>query len=243
MTRIINLQTEKGGVIMGSKFWEYYPLVVEGMLQALPPGFTFYLSNLEKVVFKAPADSVPGVKVGEPYIPYGPSGTAIRTEQTVTMELDISYYGEPIKVWAAPIFDDEQPDLLLGAFAISLSRDSAFALRNLANTYQVGTAEMGLALKRLAMESQEVKISNVALYQHIQNIQQFLQQIVDSGCWGEENVTALDAIRTDLEMIRAEAQLIVERSDQQASLMQVLSNRVRELTDTIDELNRIAHEI
>ena len=44
-------------------------------------------------------------------------------------------------------------------------------------------------------------------------------------------------------MIRAEAQLIVERSDQQASLMQVLSNRVRELTDTIDELNRIAHEI
>ena len=147
---------------MGSKFWEYYPLVVEGMLQALPPGFTFYLSNLEKVVFKAPADSVPGVKVGEPYIPYGPSGTAIRTEQTVTMELDVSYYGEPIKVWAAPIFDDEQPDLLLGAFAISLSRDSAFALRNLANTYQVGTAEMGLALKRLAMESQEVKISNVA---------------------------------------------------------------------------------
>lgn len=228
---------------MGSKFWESYPLVVEGMLQALPPGFTFYLSNLEKVVFKAPADSVPGVKVGEPYIPHGPSGTAIRTEQVVTMELDISYYGEPIKVFAAPIFDDDQPDLLLGAFAISQSRDSAFALRKLANTYQVGTAEMAIALKRLAREGHEVKISNAELYKHIQNVQQSLQLIEDSGPLCEETIKALDAIRIDLERLRTETQLIVERSDQQASLMQVLSNRVKELSDTIVELNRIAHEI
>jgi hypothetical protein len=228
---------------MGSKFWDSYPLVVEGMLQALPPGFTFYLSNLEKVIFKAPADSVPGVKVGEPYVPHGPSGTAIRTEQVVAMELDLSYYGEPIKVFAAPIFDDDQPDLLLGAFAMSLSRDSAFSLRKLANTYQVGTAEMGIALKRLAMESHDVKINNAVLYKHIQNVQQSLHQIEDSGPLCEETGNALQAIRADLDMIMSESQAIVQRSDQQASLMQVLSNRIKELTETIEELNRIAHEI
>lgn len=228
---------------MGSKFWESYPMVVEGMLQALPPGYTFFLSNLEKVVFKAPANSVPGVKVGEPYVPHGPSGTAIRSEQVVTMELDTTYYGEPIKVFAAPIFDDDQPDLLLGAFAISLSRDSAFSLRKLANNYQVGMAEIGIALKRMAMDSHDVKINNAALYQHIQNIQQALQQIENSGPLCEETADALAAMKTDLEMIVSESQTIVQRSDQQASLMQLLSNRVKELTAMIDELNRIAHDI
>lgn len=228
---------------MGSKFWDSYPLVAEGILQALPPGYTFYLSNLEKVVFKAPADSVPGVKVGEPYVPHGPSGTAIRTEQVVAMELDISYYGEPIKVYAAPIFDDDQTGLLLGAFAISQSRDSAFSLRNLGNTFQVGMAEMGIALKRMAMDSHEVKINNTALYQHIQNVQLSLQQIEASGPLCEDTVNALKAMKTDLEQITSEAQIIVQRSDQQASLMQVVSNRVKELTNNIEDLNRIAHEI
>lgn len=228
---------------MGSKFWESYPLVVEGMLQALPPGYTFFLSNLDKVVFKAPADSVPGVKVGEPYVPHGPSGTAIRSEQVVTMELDTTYYGEPIKVFAAPIFDDDQPELLLGAFAISLSRDSAFSLRKLANSFQVGMAEMGIALKRMAMDSHDVKINNTALYQRIQSIQQSLQLIENSGPLCEETADALTAMKADLEMIVAEAQTIVQRSDQQASLMQMLSNRVKELTRDIDDLNRIAHEI
>lgn len=228
---------------MGSKFWDSYPLVVEGMLQALPPGYTFYLSNLEKVIFKAPADAVPGVKVGEPYIAHGPSGTAIRTEQVVTMELDISYYGEPIKVYAAPIFDEEQPDLLLGAFAISLSRDSAFLLRNLANTFQVGMAEIGIALKRMAMDSHGVRINNAALYQRIQNIQKSLEKIENSGPLCEETISALTAMKADLEMMVDEAQTILQRSDQQASLTQILSHRVKELTKDIDDLNRIAHEI
>ncbi|MGI6434886.1 MAG: hypothetical protein ACOX0F_05985 [Syntrophomonadaceae bacterium] len=228
---------------MGSRFWDHYPLVVEGMLQALPPGFTFYLSNLEKVVFKAPADAVPGVKVGEPYVPHGPSGTAIRTEQVVNMELDISYYGEPIKVFAAPIFDDEEPELLLGAFAISLSRDSAFSLRNLANTHQVGMAEMGIALKRMSMDSHDIKINNTALYQRIQNVQQTLHRICADQPPNEEITAQVDAMKAELNKAIAESQTIVQRSEEQASLMQIISNRVKELADMIEELNRIAHEI
>lgn len=228
---------------MGSKFWDHYPLVVEGMLQALPPGFTFYLSDLEKVVFKAPAGAVTGVKVGKPYVPHGPSGTAIRTEQVVNMELDISYYGEPIKVFAAPIFDDEEPELLLGAFAISLSRDSAFSLRSLANTHQVGMAEMGIALKRMSMDCHDIKINNTALYQRIQNVQQTLKRICADQPPNEEITNTIDAMKAELEMAIAESQIIVQRSEEQASLMQKISERVIQLSGMMDELNRIAHDI
>lgn len=228
---------------MSSKFWDYYPLVVEGMLQVLPPGFTFYLSNLEKVIFKAPADAVPGVRVGEPYVSHGPSGTAIRTEQLVNMELDISYYGEPIKVFAAPIYDDEEPELLLGAFAISLSRDSAFSLRNLANTHQVGMAEIGTALKRMSMDSQDIRINNTALYQRIKNVQESLTRICVDQPPNGEIVAQVDAMKAELEKAIAESQTIVQRSEEQVSLMQVITNRVKELSEMIEELNRIAHEI
>lgn len=228
---------------MGSKFWDYYPLVVEGMLKALPAGFTFYLSNLEVVVFKAPADSVTGVKVGEPYVPHGPSGTAIRTEQVVSMELDISYYGEPIKVFAAPIYDDEVPDLLLGAFAISLSRDSAFSLRNLANTHQVGMGEIGTALKRMSMDSHDIRINNTALYQRIKTVQQSLRRICADQPPNGEIVAQVDAMKAELDKAIAESQTIVQRSEEQASLMQIISNRVKELSEMIEVLNRIAHEI
>lgn len=232
---------------MGSKFWDSYPLVVDRLVQVLPPGFTFYLSNMEIVVFKAPADSVVGVHVGKPYVAHGPTGTAIRTEQNVKMELDESYYGEAIKVFAAPIYDDDQPDLLLGAFAISLSRDSAFTLRRLANTYQVGMSEMEVAVRRMALDSHDIKVNNQELLKRIQAIQLSLNNvgILCAGPTGDNPALndLMKSINQDLSQITEDSQNIVQRSEEQVRWMQMLSNRIKELSGMLGDLNRIAHDI
>lgn len=232
---------------MGSKFLDNYPYVVDYLLKILPQGYTFYATNLAIVTFKAPSTSVPGVRVGEPFVRTGPSGTAITTEELVTMEIDESYYGESIKVFAAPLYDDHEPDKLIGAYAMSISRESAFTLRRIANTYQVGMSEIEVAIKKIAAASREIEIRDRDLQDQIIEMQAVMQQI-NSVCGDSEPedaplCVATDVIQDKIDKVRDDFEAILARSEEQARSLAQVTARIEQLANMLGDLRRIAHDI
>lgn len=232
---------------MGSRFLDNYPYVVEYLLKILPEGMTFYATNMAIVTFKAPSTNAPGVRVGEPFVRTGPSGTAITTEELVTMEIDESYYGESIKVFAAPLYDDDEPDKLIGAYAMSIPRDSAFMLRRIANTYQVGMSEIEVAIKKIAAASREIEIKDRDLQDQIIEMQAAIQQVNsvcgDSGSEEAPLCLATDIIQDKIDKVREDFEAILARSEEQARALAQVTARVEQLTGMLADLRRIAHDI
>jgi len=274
---------------MGSKFLDYFPEIAARMLKLFPKDTTFYATDLEMLTFRDEAVDIPLAKAGKRFLGTGPAATCIRTGEVSTMELDESYYGVPIKVVCSPVFDDDDPDKIIGAYGVCTLRDNAFGLRRLANTYQKGLNEIKDNIEQIADGTTLNKLSERRFNQLVTGIHQmekettnsldnidsnfkkintigfniskeadrqgdsarefkvFAEQLKNLSINGEETITNIKELIKKIEkktdMIVQSSDITLIDSEEQEAAARHVTDTLKELTNALKELQRIAHEI
>ncbi len=183
---------------MGSKFLECFPEIAKEMLKLFPEDTTFYTTDLEILTFRDEAVNIPLAKAGDRFLRNGPAATCIRTGKVSSMDLDASYYGIPIKVVCSPVFDDDEPDKIIGAFGVAISRDKAFKLRRLVNIFEKGISEINNSIAQIADNTTLINLSERKYNYLVTSLEQMQLEILDLLDKLDSSFKAIDTICSNI---------------------------------------------
>jgi|GEM_PF-3328948 len=165
---------------MGSKFLDNFPEIVDKMLKLFPKDTTFYATDREVFIFKDNAVDVPLAQVGKKFLRNGPAWRCIQSGEVQSMEIDETYYGVPLKVMCAPVFDDDDPENIIGVYGVAILRDNAFSLRRLCNTYQKEINEIKKSAERIEDAASMVNFSEVKINTELAGVNEIIREIETS---------------------------------------------------------------
>lgn len=219
---------------MASRFLEEIPCFMTKMLKLFPKDQVFYATNLTEFIHKEISNfDVPFVQVGVAFAKGGPADKCIQTGQVIVNEIDASFYGMPLKVITAPIFDDDDPRKVVGTYGTATLRDNAYSLRNIVDNYQRGMNEISAAIEETAASAGEINLSEQKLNQEISAIHQTAEEII----------TVLEYIRSiadQTKMLGLNAAIEAARAGDAGRGFGVVAEEIRKLSETSKETaNRI----
>ncbi|MGR6836471.1 methyl-accepting chemotaxis protein [Syntrophomonas erecta] len=213
---------------MGSRFLENFPEIA-GKIVRLFPDITLYCTDHSTFLHKDITNfDVPFVVVGEPFAKGGPADQCLQKGQTITMEIDASYYGIPLKVVTVPCYDDETEKEIVGTYGVAIRRDDAYSLRSIADTYQRGMYEISAAIQQTAAASSSIT-----------EIEQKLnREILAINDIAEEIRTILDYIKTiadETKMLGLNAAIEAARAGDAGKGFGVVAAEIRKLSESSKE--------
>lgn len=226
---------------MGSKILDSFPEIVKSLMKILPEDVVFYSTDTEKFLFKDETHfEVPFVVVGKPFAKGATADKVIQSRQPLVMELDESYYGMPLKVRNAPIFDDDDPNRVVGTIGSAVTRTNASSLRKITDTYQTGMHEISAAIEENAAAAGEINSNEKKLNEEILGIHRVADQIVG----------ILDYIKTiadQTKMLGLNAAIEAARAGDAGKGFGVVGEEIRKLSEssksTAMEIRKLTGEI
>jgi hypothetical protein len=110
---------------MGSRFLDSISLLAKGMVDIYPDGIGIFATDTEKVIlleykgFK----KIP-LEVGQQLRPGTPGHIVLQSKKKLDIEMGEELYGQPLRILALPVFDDDNPGTLAGTWGMALSRET-----------------------------------------------------------------------------------------------------------------------
>ncbi len=174
---------------MSNKFFDNMPYIVKNMLPLFPKkDVAFFATDLGKFIFlEKPFFDVPFAQLGVDFSKDGPVSKAITMKRTIIGEIPKELYGKALKVITSPMYDDEDPNKVIGTFGIAIARDDAHSLRAISDTFTLSLQEICKAVESTAMAAsnicqEEQQLSSEILtikesYAKINSILQYINEI------------------------------------------------------------------
>lgn len=211
---------------MGSKFLENLPVVAAQLVKLFPDGMAFYATDLERFIVKeAHGFDVPMVQVGKEFAKGGPADKVIQNKQILIIELDPSFYGMPLKVANLPVFDDDDPKVVVGTYGMAMPRDVPFSMRRDIDNLLQGLTEISAAIQQTAAAAGSINENEQKLNQEISQIHKI----------SEEIVTVLDFIKKvadETRMLGLNAAIEAARAGDIGRGFGVVAEEIRKLSET-----------
>jgi len=156
---------------MGSKFLEVLPEVASKLVCLFEDGVVLYATDTQRfVLIERHKFDIPFAELGKEFSRDGSVARAIVTKQQINQELDESLYGVPLKSICFPVFDDDNPRLVIGACGIALPRDTASTLRKMSDHFEQGLNEVSAAIQQTAAAAGDINLSEKRLNEEILEI-------------------------------------------------------------------------
>ncbi len=211
---------------MSSWYLDNFPQISKAMLQVIPWEVAFASTDLEKFTYLEDSRfELPGVQVGKRFAQGLGSDTAIKTRQASSFELDDSHYGVAMKVITAPVFDDEQPDAIVGTYLMAISRQNAFNLQKMAQNYQESMIEIASAVEDNAIAASSINSSEEVLHENIIYIRQNADDIV-------RILEDINNIAGQTKMLGLNAAIEAARAGDAGDGFGVVAEEIRKLSDS-----------
>ncbi len=181
--------------------------------------------------------SVPGVEEGKALPNYSPGLMCQEQKKLVSLDLSPEGYGVAIRSICIPLFDDADPDTVMGCLGIACPRDNAVHLKSLAEAMSGAMAEIAAAVEHTATSAASISEGERKLFNAITEIKTSAKHII-------EVLGFITSIASQTKMLGLNAAIEAARAGEAGRGFGVVAEEIRKLSDqSKDTANQIALSI
>ncbi len=226
---------------MASWLMENFPKICDYFMKLLPKDYAYYATDLTKFTYKNDENfAVPFVQVGNEFSKQGVAHKVIQSKQVITMELDETVYGMPLKVTTVPVFDDDNPGEVVGTIGIAIRRNTANNLRRVAESYQKGMHEISAAIEETAASAGDINVAEQKLNKEIMSIGETADKIV-------QILEYIRSIADETKMLGLNAAIEAARAGEAGRGFGVVAEEIRKLSasskETANQIRALTQQI
>ena len=203
-------------------FDDFAPIVAD----LFPEGASIYTTSLEQFVnvYHSKKFAVPDIRVGNRMDDSSAAREAIRTKKPVVKELPASVYGVPVMAMSYPLFDEDDPALMVATFGIVVPRQNAVQLRELADNLNQNLGEISAVIQQLAASASEISNNERILHQNINEVHKLSDNI-------NEILAFIKQIADETKMLGLNAAIEAARAGDVGKGFGVVAEEIRKLSD------------
>ncbi|HWP97824.1 MAG TPA: methyl-accepting chemotaxis protein [Syntrophomonadaceae bacterium] len=216
-------------------FDKFAPIIIDSQ----PEGAWVGVSDLEKVMYRMGSDKFDlDITVGTPVKDVETALQAIQTRRRVQIDVNTRKYGN-IRTLAVPIIDDDSGEVV-GSFGITVPRNLARDLQEMAGKLSSNTQEMASVMQEIAASAGEINITEIKLADVIKAVQQNAANIT-------EVLVFTKSVADQTKMLGLNAAIEAARAGEMGRGFGVVAEEIRKLSDqskqTADEIGKLIRAI
>lgn len=219
-----------------------FPHFASYLAESFPEGAFISTTDLEKIVLRQGSDKfdMPQIQVGTPLAEGGAAVEALKTQKPVLKDLEAGVYGTAIRSISVPVFDPDDKNLLVGAFNISLPRNMAYNLQEVALKLSSNAQEVSAAVEEVAASAGEISTNEVHLTEKVQEVARISIEI-------NEVLDFIKNVADQTKMLGLNAAIEAARAGELGRGFGVVAEEIRKLSDqskeTADRIRKLTKEI
>ncbi|MBF7083002.1 methyl-accepting chemotaxis protein [Desulfallas sp. Bu1-1] len=223
---------------MGSAFLDAFNLVAPKVAKLfVDDSLVFYSSDLTKTTMTSYQNlSIPLGEVGSELKEGGATYKAIREKRPVQVEIPASVWGVALKSTCFPVFDDDDPEKVVGTYGVAIARDKAVAVREAVAGFKLGLAEVSQATVQTASDAEKINTKNSELQ----------AEILEIRCLSGEINKVLDAIThisSQTKILGLNAAIEAARAGESGRGFSVVASEIRKLSDRSNQTADLIREL
>ncbi|NPV92843.1 MAG: chemotaxis protein [Firmicutes bacterium] len=222
--------------VVAKAFDIFAPIVAESQ----PEGAWVGITDLQKIAFRygSPKFDIPEIKKGD-LLKEGDIGwRTLNEKKKVVMDLTTRKYGN-LRMMGIPLYDEETNELV-GTFGITVPRNLAKDLQELAGKLSANTEEMASVMQEIAASAGDISITEGKLASQIKEAQHNIEQI-------NEILDFIKNVADQTKMLGLNAAIEAARAGDQGKGFGVVAEEIRKLSDqskqTADQIRKITQMI
>lgn len=195
----------------------------------------FAIVDNERTLFKFEKGfSVPGIQEGNEIHKQAPGYQCQVQKKVVRLELSPDLFGAAMKSISIPLYDDDEPDKVVGCLGVAIPRHNAFKMREVSQTMASGMEQISAAVDETATAAASINQGEQALSAAIADIRQASEKII-------EVLHFITDIAGQTKMLGLNAAIEAARAGEAGRGFGVVAEEIRKLSDqSKDTANQIS---